>query len=50
MSLLCIIISPIRCIHQSKPIELFLVTKLDQARDFPDGSIADVCGTTLVAW
>ena len=37
------VIGLVRCIHHSKPIELFLVKKLDPAEDLPDDSIADVC-------
>ena len=39
---------PIRCIHHSKPIELFLVNKLNPGEDFPDDTIPDVCGNIPV--
>ena len=37
-----------RCIHQNKPIELFLVKKLDPTEDFPDTNIPDVCRSSRV--
>jgi len=39
---------PIRCIHHGKPIDLFLVKKLDPTEDYPDSKITDVCRNSCV--